>query len=178
MIAFVYDTETSGLINNRSLPLNKQPEIIEFYGCVVDLRTGEILSEIETLIKPKVAVSDLITRITGIDNDLLQGAPDFTTVAPLIKATLEAQAVVIAHNASFDVEMVDIEFERLNQTIEWSTQVICTVEATLPLKGFRFKLQGLHEHLFGVPFAEAHRAKNDVVALTRCCVELFMRGDL
>jgi len=40
------------------------------------------------------------------------------------------------------------------------------------LKGYRLKLAQLYEHLFGETFPDAHRARNDVQALRRICVEL------
>jgi len=161
VIAFIFDTETSGLIDNRTLPDAKLPEIIEFYGCLADLSTGEVLSEVDLLIKPARAISDEITRITGLTNADLVDAPAF-----------------IAHNASYDVEMVNIEFDRIRSPIIWPRKVICTVEATLPLKGHRLSLQALHELLFGEQFPAAHRARNDVKALLRCCVELYKRAEI
>lgn len=178
MIIQPFDTETSGLIDNRTLPLDKQPSIIEWYSCAVDLVTGEVLWEINTLIKPPKPVSEEITRITGITNAMLEDAPTFSVVAPLIRAAIELGPRALAHNASFDMEMVELEFERLGQTIVWPRRPICTVEATLPLKGHRLNLTALHELLFSEKFPSAHRAKNDVLALTRCAIELHKRGEI
>lgn len=177
MIAFIFDTETSGLIENRSIKLDKQPEIIEFYGALVDLTTGEIKAEIDELFKPTKRIEEIITKITTLTNDDLADKPPFSTHAMRIKSTLEEAPLVIAHNLSFDQEMVEIEMERLKKTIIWPA-MLCTVEATLHLKGFRLKLSALHEYLFGQPFDGAHRARVDVDALIRCCVELVKRDEL
>lgn len=177
MIAFLVDTETTGLIDNRTLPLSSQPHVTEFYGCLADLETGEVLSEVEHLIRPPIAISEEITRITGITDELLKDAPRFMDVADEIISAIEAAPLVVAHNLSFDREMIDIEAERLGRKIAWP-RLLCTVEATCHLKGFRLNLQGLHEHLFGEPFANAHRARNDVVALLRVCVELHRLGEI
>ena len=176
-LALVIDTETSGLLDNGTLPLQKQPEIIEWFSTLVDFDTGEIKSEIDTLIKPARPVSAEITGITGITNEMLADAPPFSVVADQIREAIEGAPRVIAHNLSFDREITDLCFRRLDWTIKWP-RLICTVEQTLHLKGFRQNLQGLHEHLFGERFAEAHRARNDVQALVRCCVELRKLGEL
>lgn len=175
MKAFIFDTETTGLIDNRTLPLAKLPEIIEFYGHIADLESGEIHDAIDKLIKPRGEISREITKITTITADHVRDAPAFFEVAPEIKTLIESASVTIAHNHSFDTEMVDIEFERLGEKVNWP-RAVCTVEATVFLKGFRMNLSGLHEYLLGEPFAGAHRARVDVMALTRCCVELHKRG--
>lgn len=179
MIATILDTETTGLIDNGTLPLDKQPEIIELYMREVDLSSVSDVPppEVNQLFKPSKPVSEEITRITHIDNDMLKDAPSFKDHAIEIKDFIEASELIIAHNASFDKEMLDLEFKRLGITLKWP-RIICTVEATIYMKGFRLNLQGLHEMLFGVPFKEAHRAKTDVAALHRCCVELFKMGVL
>ena len=175
MIALHLDTETTGLIKNKTLPLDKQPEIIEFYAALVDLSTSEVLEEFECLIKPQYELPAIITKITGLTTSDLKDCKPFHHYASSIKGMIEKSEVVIAHNASFDKGMVDIEFKRLNQTVNWP-RTICTVEQTIHLKGYRLNMQALHNTLLGENFAEAHRAKNDVKALISCTTELFKRG--
>ena len=177
MIALVLDTETSGLLDNRSMPLDKLPEIIEFTGIVVDLETGEITKEIDTLIKPSRPISEEITKITGLTDDDLVGQGSFSAKKDGIRGLIESSPLVIAHNLSFDKEIIDIEYARLGETVRWP-KLLCTVEATVYLKGYRMNLTGLHEHLFGTGFPSAHRARKDVEALIRCCCELFKRGEI
>jgi len=181
MKAFVWDTETTGLLYSRKLRLENQPHVIEFYGCLVDLKKGKITDEFDTLIKPPSpeAVSPEITRITGItyDRDLVN-APTFDEVAGEIFGRLEKSPCVISHNLSFDMEMIDIEAERLNKKLKWPKRKLCTVEQTTHLQGFRLSMSALHQLLFGEKFKDAHRAKVDVQALVRCCVELYKRGVL
>lgn len=178
MRAFVFDTETSGLIDTHRIPLAKQPSIIEFYGALIDPLSGDKFSEIDRLIKPPKAISDEIVKITGITNEMLEAAPAFGFVADDIKKAIEAADLVIAHNLSFDMEITDLEFERLGGKVVWPRMRICTVEQTVHLKGHRLKLMDLHELLFKRKFEEAHRARNDVEALITCVVELYRRGEL
>jgi DNA polymerase III epsilon subunit-like protein len=175
MKAFVFDTETTGLINNRRLPLDKQPHITEFFGVLVDLKTGKMTKKVSTLVKPPVHIPPEVTKITGINDATVAEAPPFADVSEMIFSALEAAPVVIAHNLSYDVDMIELEAERLKVKVKWPKK-ICTVEQTIHIKSFRLKLSLLHEHLFGVPFDGAHRAEADVMALVKCCIELHKRG--
>jgi DNA polymerase III alpha subunit (gram-positive type) len=177
MLALVFDTETTGLLNNRTLPLDKQPEIIEFNSVLVDLKTGDRLSEIDELIKPIRAIPEDITKKNNITNDMVAERPPFPHFADLIQRTLETAPLVISHNVSFDTEMVEVEYQRLQRAIRWP-RVLCTVEQTVWMTGYRLSLQDLHKQLFAEGFTGAHRAKADVDALVKCCIELFCRGDL
>jgi DNA polymerase-3 subunit alpha len=108
---------------------------------------------------------------------MVRDAPPIEVVFPRIKKIIEASPLVIAHNASFDREVVDIEAERLKAIVAWP-RVICTVEQSTFLKGYRLSLSELHEFLTGTKFAGAHRAKVDVEALARCVVEMIRRDML
>ena len=178
MLCTLFDTETSGLVLNRLVADGKQPHIIEFYGCVADLATGEIVRELDVLIKPPVEISDEITKITKITNEMLADKLPFKDHAAEIRSILSGSPRVMAHNLSFDMDMIELEFARLGLTMEWPRRKICTAEATLHLAGYRFKLSGLYEHLFGETFPEAHRARNDVHAMLRCAVKLYEMGEL
>jgi len=170
MRALIFDTETTGLISNRTVRLDRQPHIIEFYGCIADLKTGEIERELDILIKPPVEISAEITKITTITNDLVRDLLPFSAHAADIKSLIESAPLVIAHNMAFDREMVEIEMERAGLTVAWPQ--------TLRTGDFRLTLSALHERLLGAPFSGAHRAKVDVAALLRCCVKLHEKGDL
>lgn len=186
MKALIFDTETTGLIENRALRLDRQPEVIEFYGCLVDLATGKVEEEIDTLVRPTTPITEKnernfkgktirsIKSITGIDNAMVEDFPEFGGVADKIFDFIEKAPVVIAHNLSFDVDMLEIEADRLKRTIKWPEK-ICTIEQTIFLKGFRLSLGDLYEMLFEERFPGAHRARADTEALTKVCVELYKR---
>ena len=189
MRAVIFDTETTGLIKNRKVALHKLPEIIEFYGCYCDLKTGEIIQDYECLIRPQyvskketrdvglVELPEVITKVTGLTANDLKDKLVFEIQKFAIQELFQQADCIIAHNANFDKEMIDIEFERLNEKIDWP-QIICTIEQTMHLKGYRLKLSELYEFLFEEKFKDAHRAKNDVMALKKCCEELYKRDML
>ena len=176
------DCETTGLVNNHTIRIDKQPHIIEFYGCKVDLETGEVLDELALLIKPPQSLSDTplfgdkktITQITGITNEMLSNAPAFKDISTRLITFIQSAPLLAAHNLSYDKEMIDLEAERINTRIFWP-HGICTVEQTVHLKGQRLTLSALHEHLFNEKFNDAHRAKTDTQALVRCLIELHKR---
>lgn len=175
-LALAFDTETTGLIENVTVKDKVLPEVIDFYGCIFDMNTGRIIEELDILIKPSRSISEEITNITGITEDMVKGKKSFKQNAKAIKAIIEKAPMAIAHNAAFDKEMLNIEMERAKEKIEWP-RVLCTVEQTMHLKGYRLSLTALHELLFGEGFPDAHRAKVDVLAQVKCIVELMKRGE-
>lgn len=170
------DTETTGLLKNHIKPLNELPEIIEFYGAIVDLKTGKISSELDTLVKPTRPIPDEPRKITGITDETVAEAPTFLSILPQVDDLFEQAGMLIAHNLSYDMEIISIEYERLGKEPKWPMVKICTVEQTVHLKGYRLSLTALHELLFGETFSEAHRAGPDTKALIRCAVAMNEKG--
>jgi DNA polymerase III epsilon subunit-like protein len=156
---------------------DRLPEVIELYMELVNLTNGEMVSFMDHLIKPSKPVTDEIVGITGITNEMLADKPPFKAIAETAFMMIEAAPVVIAHNCHFDRECLDIEAGRMKYLVNWP-RTICSVEQTCHFTGKRLTLSQLHEFLFQEKFADAHRAKTDVKALTRCCCELFQRGEL
>ena len=90
---------------------------------------------------------------------------------------------IIAHNASFDVNILKNEIKHLGfPQIDLSNYIYCTKKNTvnlckLPIKGkhyYKFpKLIELYFHLFGKnPDIRLHDALNDTKILYECCKEL------
>jgi len=169
MKTLVFDTETTGLIKNKLQPLERQPQIIEFFG--LSMVDGEEESSINQLFNPGIKLEEIITKITGIKDEDLESAPKFKDHAVQIKEFIESHDEIVAHNLSFDRSIVDFEMARCKLKIQWP-KLICTVEATHYMLGHRLNLSKLHELLFGEPFEGAHRAEVDVRALARCFNEL------
>jgi len=168
-----FDTETTGLPGPWSMPLSRQPEITELF---VVSTVGII--EYDGLFKPTGKISEKISKITGIDDALVENAPKFADRAERVRTLFEGTDAVIAHGAAFDTQLVDMEFARLGQPkIRWP-RVICTLEQTVHLKGYRLSLSELYEHLFGEKFPHAHRARNDTMALLRVTKALIERDEI
>jgi DNA polymerase III epsilon subunit family exonuclease len=177
MIVMAFDTETTGLVSNRSVSDKFLPHIIDFYAVIVDLASGQTHGEFGTLINPGIQLDPEITEITKLTDADLKDAPKWEKVADAIEEFIHSGPAVLAHNAAFDVEMVDIEYARLKRKIDWPP-LICTVEQTRHLRSHNINLSDLHELLLGFRFEDAHRAKPDTQATVRCAIEMYKRGML
>lgn len=172
----VFDCETTGLHPSGLADDKMKPELIEFMAIKMDIDTKTKIKEYEFLVKPKRAISKESVKITGINDEMVQNEQPFSFYVTDIRDALENTDAVVAHNLSFDMEMIDTEAKRCGIEIKWPSRLICTVEQTIPIRGYRLKLSELHQELFGMKFDGAHRARQDVEALTRCVELLFDRG--
>ena len=172
-----FDTETTDLISNTLLPLDKQPRIIEFFGQIVD-ENGNKLQELEFYCNPGIIISETVTKITGIKTEDVKNEPPFSARADEVIALIESADEIAAHNLSYDMFVVDADLARIKKTVKWPKKQICTVENTEWMCGFRLSLSNLYERLFGEPFSGAHRARADVEALTKCFLHLRSAGDI
>lgn len=175
MIFFIYDTETTGLLENSACNISLQPSIIQLYGMLMNEK-GQVIDKIQFFCKPPQPISEIITKITRITNDMLKNKQPFSANASKLQMFVSRANAVIAQNLTFDKGLVDTEFKRLGKTFKWPKIQICTVEATEHLKGHRLHLSDLYPLLFGRDFKNAHRADVDTKALADCFFELRKRG--
>lgn len=177
----IFDTETTGLIGPITMPLSKQPRIIEI--CLIKLE-DKSLKEIErytTLINPGFLISPVITKITGITNEMLKGAPSFEKVSLEIERILRGERYIVAHNLPFDRKMLTFDFERIGKDplSILPPKGICTVASTMHISGKRLNMEKLYAHCtLGGKFESAHRASADTEALARCVRFLVEKGDI
>jgi len=153
-IAFL-DTETTGV--NRA-----NDKIIELALKVATFEksSGMIISidqVYESFNEPGEEISQEITLLTGINNDMVQGQfIDWEMVDTILK---EAD-IIVAHNASFDRAFVD-KHSSVSPNKIW----VCSINDIDWLgRGFSSPKQELLCYWHGFYF-EAHRAMNDVDAL-------------
>lgn len=169
-----FDTETTDLVENRIRPLNLQPEIIELYIAVAG-ENGTIFEELETLVKPRLPVKPEQIKHTPVDQEMVKNAPSFPQVSARLRTLIESCDRMVAQNAQYDRDMVEIEFARLGETVRWP-RMICTIEQSSIITGRRMNLTNLHIHFFGTGFKEAHRAKPDTEALMRIYYRMVEEG--
>ena len=177
MRALLFDTETTDLIHNSLISDKTQPRIIEFYGHVIE-DDGTVLDQLEFRCNPGIRIPPKITEITGISNADVNDKPPFRHRVPEIQRLMNWADAVVAHNLAYDYAVVNQEMKRMGSELKWPKIKVCTVQETEWFKGFRLSLSNLHEHLFGEGFENAHRAKNDVDALTRCWLHMRKSGDV
>lgn len=109
------DLETTGLSAGRD-------RVIEVGLCEVD--DGRLTAEWSTLIDPQCPIPSFIRHHTGIDDNMVAGAPAFAEIGPQLHARLRGR-LLIAHNASFDRRFLVSEFGRLGLALP--TPFLCTV---------------------------------------------------
>ncbi|HXU01298.1 MAG TPA: 3'-5' exonuclease [Polyangia bacterium] len=177
--ALVVDTETTGLVPNATIKNDWLPEIVEVYAALVDFDAdggSTIVDELDQLVRPSrpIVEASRSGMTHGITNEMVRDAPAFRAVLPRLRKMIESAPVVVAHNATFDREVIDIEARRAGGAIVWPP-LLCTIEQSIGLRGHRMSLGDLHEELTGMRFEGAHRAKVDVAALIRCIGELVRR---
>jgi DNA polymerase III subunit epsilon len=124
---------------------------------------GQIQDVFTSLVNPCRPIPSMITRLTGINDAMVRGAPRFREIAPALSEALQGR-VFVAHNASFDWRFVCAEME-LGLGTTLSGRQLCTVRLArklLPQLPSR-SLDAL-AHYFGLEIAARHRAEDDAVA--------------
>ncbi|WP_229807762.1 3'-5' exonuclease [Asticcacaulis endophyticus] len=153
-IGVIVDTETTGLSFRTH-------EVIEFGGVAFSFtdegEMGDVLEVYGGLQEPTTPISDEITQLTGITNDMVIGQSlDIWAIERLIRSA----DLVIAHNAAFDrpfCELIspvfgDVPWACSNAEIGWSA------------RGFEGSKLGYLVGQSGF-FHEGHRAVDDCFAL-------------
>ena len=81
---------------------------------ILRCRGDEIIDSFDTLVNPARPISPGAARVNGLTDEELTGAPCFTEIAAQVEARLEG-AIVVCHNAPFDLGFMCSEFNRLGQ---------------------------------------------------------------
>ncbi len=147
----VFDFETTGLDANHD-------HIIEIGAQkLVDL---EVVDEFSTLISTKIPLPDIVQRLTGISPEMLLGKPEIKDVLPRFLSFIEG-AVLVAHNASFDMSFLKAECLRQGIELEWPA--FCTLKMAREFLAQleRKTLDSLANH-YGLTFEARHRSIGDV----------------
>jgi DNA polymerase-3 subunit epsilon len=124
------------MINNMHMPLK------DYTYVVIDLETtgltrfdrvceigmtkvikNRIVDKFETLINPQVAITN--TYFHGIEDWMVKGAPVFKDAAWQVAEFIKG-AVLIAHNAPFDMRFMRYELQRLGTDL--SHYALCTLK--------------------------------------------------
>jgi DNA polymerase-3 subunit epsilon len=147
----VFDLETTGLDS-------KTDRIIEIGA--QKILDGEVIDQFSTLVHVDLTLSDEIQKLTGITPTMLEGMPKIDSVMPSFLKFIES-SILVAHNATFDLNFIKNECNRLHIDIEWPC--FCTLKMAQELLEDleRKNLDSLARH-YGLSFEARHRSIGDV----------------
>lgn len=158
----IIDVETTG--GNAFNEKLTEISIFQFDG-------NQITGQYSTLINPERSIPFMITRLTGITDEMVRDAPKFYEVAREIIEMTEGR-VFVAHNANFDYNFIRQEYKRLGYSFNRKT--LCTVKLSRKLiPGHRsYSLGNLCNDL-GIIIQNRHRAAGDAEATVKVLERLL-----
>lgn len=162
----VVDLETTGVSSEQSTILEIGAVRIRGLRCV---------ETFHTLVDPEMPIPPFITRLTGIDRSMVEGAPPLSTAIAAFRTWVgdAAGTAFVAHNAAFDHRFVACALER-HGLAAWPGPVLCTLRLArriLPDLG-RYDLDTLSAR-FGIANRWRHRALGDAEATAQALLELL-----
>ena len=157
-----FDIETTGL--------NRKKDLITEIGAVV-LRNGEVAETFNTFADPGRPLDRKIVELTGITDEMLQGAP---SQEEAINAFLDFAAgrPLAAHNADFDMGFIAEGCRRMGRPFDnTSLDSLILAQNLLPQLS-KHKLDVVAEHL-NLPAFNHHRASDDAATVAYMLVPFF-----
>ena len=163
----IIDLETTGLFPQ------KQDRIVEI-GLIEVSDAGEIEREWTTLVNPQRDIGP--TRIHGITARDVLDAPTFQELVPHLIHALAGRTLV-AHNARFDTQFLDYEFDRASVGTRPPTPSLCTMQLSSSyLRGASRKLKDCCVAA-NVPHADEHTALGDARAVVGLLLYYLSKAD-
>jgi DNA polymerase III epsilon subunit family exonuclease len=136
---------------------------------------GRIVAEFQTLVNPETLIPPFIVQLTGITNQMVKDAPVF---AEVVGGWLDfaADAILVAHNAQFDVRFLNHEINRVFPGRRMANTHLCTVK--LSRRTFpglmNYRLHTVADY-FTIPILNRHRAADDALATAEIFIHILAR---
>lgn len=164
----VIDVETTGLRPDDD-------RIIEV--AAVKYENDRIVDSFHSLINPGRRIPSNVTKLTGIKNADVAGAPDMDTVAPELSEFID-NLPLVAHNANFDIKFIANAFKRagVSKGMLYIDTLVLARNAFPDMPNH--KLSTLINELGLLDHEQEHRAMSDVEATQRlytACKAQFAR---
>ncbi len=166
----VFDIETTGLYSERD-------RITEIGA--VRIFEGRIQDRFSTFVDPGIPIPEFITRLTGINDSMVAGAPSQEQAFDSFMEFV-GDLPVVAHNASFDTGFMKHIARTSGKS--FNNTIIDTLQLSRNLfpKLAKHKLDVVAKHL-GVKLENHHRAVDDAAATAEIfvkCLELLKEKDV
>lgn len=158
----VFDIETTGL--------SKFNDNITEIGAV-KIVNGKIVDIYQQLVNPEMVISEFITNLTGITNEMVAKEPKIDKVMPEFLEFCQ-DAILAAHNAEFDIGFIKRKSHELGINFEpVFIDTLWLARAILPtLKNH--KLNTLTKH-YQVKLLNHHRASDDANATADILIKML-----
>src|SRR5699024_10776968 len=156
----VFDIETTGFSALKD-------KIIEIGA--VRVENGKITGRFSEFVNPKIPIPFRIEQLTSINDNMVADAPAIEEILPRFEEFCRG-AVMVAHNAEFDMSFIKKNYEDLG--IDREDTIVDTVGMArflLPQLN-RFKLDTVAKAV-GVSLEHHHRAVDDAF----CTAEIFVK---
>lgn len=134
---------------------------------------GKIVAKFETLLNPGTPISRFIKSLTGISDEMVSSAPVFADIAD-DWLDFAGDSVLVAHNAPFDLRVLDHEIGRTFPGQRMRNTSLCTITLArhlIPDLG-RYRLDSVAGH-FGIEIKPRHRAASDALATAKILIRLL-----
>ncbi len=158
----VFDIETTGL-SNRTCGITE-------IGAV-KIKNGEVLERYNTFVNPEMPIPEEITKLTGIDDEMVKDARVAREVLPEFLEFI-GDRLLIAHNADFDVGFIRVAAQ--NAGLEFGNSYLDTLALSrflnTDLKNHKLDTLAAHYHLGDF---NHHRACDDAEMLAMIFKEMI-----
>lgn len=162
----ILDLETTGLDS-------KAQRVTEI--ALLRIEEGSVVATWQSLINPTIRIPQDNFEFTGISDAMVASAPIFPEVIESLNGYLN-DAVVVAHNASFDRSFLVEEFRRAGRIFD--KQMLCTVA----LSRLLFPLEKRHNldsiiYRHNLQVESRHRAMGDVQLVWQWLQKMMQQTD-
>lgn len=157
----VLDVETTGLTPASG------DRVVEIAVIVLDDRF-RVVRFFESLVQPLRRIPAEVTRIHGISDRDVSGAPAFQEIFPDLVECLTGVTHLVAHNISFDLNFLSAEIAASGHELPRRHGRICTMKLARTQSVAHDAKLGTVARALGIPFpGDAHRAAVDAGVTAR-----------
>ena len=156
----VFDIETTGFspVTNRIIEIG-----------AVKVKAGEIVERFSTFVNPEVPIPFEIEKLTGINDSMVMEAQTIETVLLEFLAFV-GDAVLVAHNAGFDVGFIQENAKRQGIATDFTYVDTVGTARTLLTGQAKYTLDAVAKTL-GISLENHHRAVDDA----ECTAQIFVK---